>query len=82
MNADDMARLGISDGAMVKLRTPSGSVEVPAYQEDLPSGLLFMPLGPVANRLIDVETEATGTPGYKGLGVSVAAACGEEAANG
>jgi len=71
MSSDDMASLGIEDGASVELRTASGRVEVTAHTGDLPPGLLFMPLGFAANCLIDAETGATGTPSYKGLEVAV-----------
>lgn len=71
MNAEDMARLGIEDDAMVRLRTSAGAVEVPAQIGDLPPGLVFMPLGPTANALIGTETEATGIPPFKGLEVEV-----------
>lgn len=71
MNAEDMARLGIEDDAMVRVRTSAGAVEVPVQAGDLPSGLVFMPLGPTANVLIGTETEATGIPPFKGLAAEV-----------
>ncbi len=71
MNAEDMARLEIEEGAMVRLRTSTGAIEVPARVGDLPPGLVFMPLGPTANVLIGTETEATGIPPFKGLDVEV-----------
>jgi formylmethanofuran dehydrogenase subunit D len=71
MNADDMARLGIEEEALVQVRTSTGAVEVPARAGRLPPGLVFMPLGPAANVLIGTETEATGIPPFKGLDVEV-----------
>ncbi|MEA3376874.1 MAG: molybdopterin dinucleotide binding domain-containing protein [Chloroflexota bacterium] len=71
LNAEDMARLGIDEGATVRVRTSAGAVEVPAQAGDLPQGLLFMPMGPAANALIGTETEATGIPPYKGLDAEV-----------
>ncbi len=71
MNADDMARLGIEEGKIAQVRTSAGAVEVVARAGDLPSGLVFMPLGPTANALIGTETEATGIPSFKGLAVEV-----------
>lgn len=71
MNADDLARLGIEEGAMAQVRTSAGAVEVIARVGDLPPGLVFMPLGPTANALIGTETEATGIPPFKGLEVEV-----------
>jgi len=71
MNQGDMGALGLNEGSTVHLRTDAGSVDVMVYRGELPSGLLFMPLGPAANRLIGVETDATGTPRYKDLPVIV-----------
>jgi formylmethanofuran dehydrogenase subunit D len=71
MNGEDMARLGIEEGALVEVRTSTGAVEVPARAGELPPGLVFMPLGPTANALIGTETEATGIPPFKGLEVEV-----------
>lgn len=71
MNADDMTRLGVEDGAMVQVRTSTGAVDVPARAGELPLGLVFMPLGPTANALVGTETEATGIPPFKGLEVEV-----------
>lgn len=66
MNVDQMTRLGIEEGMAVEIRTETGSVRVRAHGGDLPPGLLFMPLGPLANVLIGTETASTGTPRYKG----------------
>ena len=71
MNEGDMDALGLEEGAAVEVRADDGQVEVTVHQGDLPPGLFFMPLGTAANRLIDVETDATGTPRFKGLSVIV-----------
>ena len=71
MSQEDMNRLGIEDGRMVLLKTLSGQVEVPVRNGSLPSGMLFIPMGPVANVLIGAETDGTGMPGFKGLNVHV-----------
>ena len=71
MNPDDMARLGVEEGNMVRVKTSAGAIEVPVKSAELASGLLFMPLGPAANTLIGTETEATGLPCFKGLEVEV-----------
>jgi formylmethanofuran dehydrogenase subunit D len=69
MCPEDMARLAIEKGQIVRLRTKSDQVEVPVRTGALPSGMLFIPMGPVANRLIETETEGTGMPAFKGLTV-------------
>jgi len=33
--------------------------------------MLFIPMGPVANRLIETETAGTGMPAFKGLTVKM-----------
>jgi formylmethanofuran dehydrogenase subunit D len=37
----------------------------------LPSGLLFIPMGPTANKLVSAETFGTGMPNFKGESVEV-----------
>jgi len=71
MCPEDMARLAIEDGQIVRLKTASNQVEVPVRAGALPSGMLFIPMGPVANLLIDAETAGTGMPAFKGLTVKM-----------
>ena len=66
MCPEDMARLAIEEGQIVRLRTMSNQVEVPVKAGALPSGMLFIPMGPMANLLIETETEGTGMPAFKG----------------
>ena len=67
MNVEDMNRLRIEEGQVIRVRTAAGQVEVPAYAGELPSMLLFIPMGPVANVLVGTDTESTGMPPFKGL---------------
>lgn len=71
MNSEDMARLQIEEGQIVRVRTATGKVEVPVRIGTLSPGLLFMPMGPAANVLIGTETESTGMPSFKGLTAEV-----------
>lgn len=71
MCTEDMARLAIEEGQIVRLKTASNQVEVPVRTGALPSGMVFIPMGPVANLLIDTETEGTGMPAFKGLTVEM-----------
>ena len=71
MNPDDMTRLAISDGGRVLLRTTDGEVELTANVGTVPAGLVFVPMGTSANRLIGTETLGTGMPCFKGLQVDV-----------
>jgi formylmethanofuran dehydrogenase subunit D len=72
--ADDMQRLGLSDGDHVRLRSMSGEVEVPvvaAKRDDLPAGLLFIPYGDLSSRLMGDDTHGSGMPTSKGLDVEL-----------
>lgn len=68
---DDMTRLGIAEGQTVKLLSGAGEVEVVVYPANLPAGLLFIPMGPAANKLVGTETFGTGMPSFKGQQVKV-----------
>lgn len=70
---EDLARLGISPGDRVRVRTAGGQVDLTARPGDLPRGLLFVPLGPVASQLAGAETDATGMPLLKGQPAEVEA---------
>ena len=71
MSPEDMAHLEIEEGQIVRVRTVTGQVEVPVRAGTLPPGLVFIPMGPVANVLIGTETESTGMPPFKGLAAEV-----------
>lgn len=71
MNSDDMAQVQVKEGQLVRVSTVAGEVDVPVIEGNLPPGMLFMPLGPVANRLIGVDTQSTGMPLFKGMRAEV-----------
>ena len=74
MNIDDMARLGLSDGDSVRLRTAAGETVVRCKGrkvQDLPAGVLFLPYGPSSSQLMDSETGGTGMPISKNMEVEV-----------
>ncbi len=68
---EDMNRLGITEGQIVLIRSDSGQVEAPVRTASLPSGIIFIPMGPTANRLVGTETFGTGMPSFKGQSVEV-----------
>lgn len=82
MDEEDMAALKVEPGQTVRVVSPYGSVTVKAAKsrESRP-GLVFIPVGPWANRLIGPETDGTGTPSYKGLEVEVEPAPRERVPN-
>ena len=71
MSDHDMDRLGINEGEDILLYTLEDSIEVPVFKGNLPESMLFMPMGPVANRLVGVDTSGKGMPSYKGFLVEV-----------
>ena len=73
MNADDMVKLGIAPGDHVRLRSRSGSCELPCRVGELPAGLLWIAHGDISSSLLDDETDATGMPTSKGIDVTVEA---------
>jgi formylmethanofuran dehydrogenase subunit D len=65
ISPDDMKRLTIVEGEIVRVTSSSGAIEVPAYEGDLPQRMIFMPMGPSANKLVGAETFGTGMPSFK-----------------
>ena len=75
VNADDMQRLDLTTGDMVRLTTEDGrQVDVaikPAKGEELPVGLLFIGYGDLSSKLMGGDTHGTGMPTSKGLDVTM-----------
>lgn len=73
MNPDDMARLGIGEGDVVRMWNEFGEVTVPCNsgKDELPPGLLFISYGDKSSRLMPGETHGSGMPDSKGLDVHV-----------
>jgi formylmethanofuran dehydrogenase subunit D len=65
ISPDDMQRLTIIEGEIVRVTSSSGTINVPAYEGNLPKGMIFIPMGPSANRLVGTETFGTGMPSFK-----------------
>jgi formylmethanofuran dehydrogenase subunit D len=73
MNSDDMARLGLTDGASVRLRRGLVEIEVTCVsaKDELPTGVLFIAYGPESSKLMVGETHGTGMPDSKGIEVTL-----------
>jgi formylmethanofuran dehydrogenase subunit D len=74
MNAEDMARLGLTDNDQVRLRCANGEVVVRCKgrtARDLPAGLLFIAYGPLSSRLMGSDTAGSGMPLSKNIEVEV-----------
>jgi len=67
LNEEDFKALGLSEGDRVKVKTEFGEVVVFAKVGDLPKGIIFIPMGPYANQVIDPSTDGTGMPQFKGI---------------
>jgi formylmethanofuran dehydrogenase subunit D len=74
VSPEDMARLGLTNGNRVRLRSEQGEVELPcqsAKAGELPAGLLFLPYGDASSRLMGGDTHGTGMPSSKGIDVEL-----------
>ena len=76
MNPDDMRRLGLADGARVRVRRHDAEIEVTCVsgKDELPPGMLFIAYGPESSKLLTGETQGTGMPDSKGFEVEVSPA--------
>lgn len=71
MNEEDLEKIGKETGSQVRLSTDTVSVKLECRKGDIPPGVVFIPYGPLSNRLIGTNTDGTGMPDYKGLTVLV-----------
>ena len=51
INAEDMHELAVSDGQSARITSPYGEVTVTCHPANVPRGVFFLPLGPLANQL-------------------------------
>ena len=74
MAPEDMDRLGLAEGATVRLTSLAGQAEVTvarAKPDELPPGLLFIAYGDISSRLMDGDTHGSGMPTSKGIDVTL-----------
>jgi formylmethanofuran dehydrogenase subunit D len=73
MNPEDMTRLGLTEGAQVRLRNRQGEIVVTCVpaKDELPPGVLFIAYGPESSKLMGGETHGTGMPDSKGIEVEL-----------
>ncbi len=73
MNADMMKTLGIKVGDNIKVVSEYGDVVVKVVlaKEALPQGMIYVPMGPWANRVIRPDTDSTATPSFKNVPVDI-----------
>ncbi len=74
INADEMARLGFSNGDKLRLKNHVGEVVVTCVSKkagDLPEGMIFIAYGPTSSRLMESDTAGSGMPLSKHISVQV-----------
>ncbi|MGZ7118298.1 MAG: tungsten-dependent formylmethanofuran dehydrogenase subunit FwdD [Methanobacterium sp.] len=73
MNEEQMEELGVKMGDDIKVISEYGDVVVKVVPtaETLPEGMLYIPMGPWANRVIRPITDCTATPSFKNVPVEV-----------
>ena len=74
LNENDMRRLKLKDGDKIKLKSEVGHTVVSCVakkDEDLPSGMIFIPYGPPSSELMSSDTAGSGMPLSKHMEVTV-----------
>jgi len=74
MNELDLARLKLSPGMRVRVRSEWGEEFFQCAQSDIPQGVVFALYGPPTSALMGGQTDGTGMPEQKGFEVEVEAA--------
>jgi formylmethanofuran dehydrogenase subunit D len=74
MNREMMDQMGIEAGDNIEVLSDFGDVVVKVVEtrETLPPGMIYIPMGPWANRVIDPDTDSTATPRFKNIPVEIA----------
>jgi len=74
MNHEMMDQMGIEAGDNIEVLSDFGDVVVKVVEthETLPPGMIYIPMGPWANRVIDPDTDSTATPRFKNIPVEIA----------
>jgi formylmethanofuran dehydrogenase subunit D len=74
MNREMMDQIGLEEGDNIEVVSNFGDVVVKVVEtrETLPPGMVYIPMGPWANRVIDPDTDSTATPRFKNIPVEIA----------
>ncbi len=74
MNEKDMEKIGVKEGDRVIVRSEVGEVVLyvkkPEVDLQPPEGIIFIPMGPYANRVVGI-LNGSGTPQYKGVKATI-----------
>lgn len=70
---EDFKKLDCMVGTPVKVSTDHGEVVVHSTitEEGPHPGIIFIPMGPWANQVVNPDTQATGTPTFRGMKAKV-----------
>jgi formylmethanofuran dehydrogenase subunit D len=70
---EDFKKLDCMVGTPVKVTTDHGEVVVHSTitEEGPHPGIIFIPMGPWANQVVNPDTQATGTPTFRGMKAKV-----------
>jgi formylmethanofuran dehydrogenase subunit D len=73
MNKDQMENMGLKDGDNIEVVSEFGDVivKVVTAKEELPDVMIYIPMGPWANRVIRPNTDSTATPSFKNIPVEI-----------
>jgi formylmethanofuran dehydrogenase subunit D len=73
MNPKQMKELGVKEGNNIKVTSEYGDVivKVVMAKEELPEEMIYIPMGPWANRVIRPNTDSTATPSFKNVPVDI-----------
>lgn len=73
VSPEDLECLQLEQDNEALLKSAVGEIRVTLRSAAGPQGIFFLPLGPLANRLIGEETYGTGVPNYKEIPVVLSA---------
>jgi formylmethanofuran dehydrogenase subunit D len=74
LSEDDYKALKLSEGSNILAKNSFGQTVMSARMDaGLPSGMIFIPMGPWANILVGPDTGGCGTPQFKGVEVEIEA---------
>ncbi|MDD3984403.1 MAG: molybdopterin dinucleotide binding domain-containing protein [Methanobacterium sp.] len=73
MNKDQMESMDLKDGDNIEVVSEFGDVvvKVVTAKEELPDVMIYIPMGPWANRVIRPNTDSTATPSFKNIPVEI-----------
>jgi formylmethanofuran dehydrogenase subunit D len=80
IDPSDFKTLNVWPGSSVLVKSDYGEVVVRATISPYGPhpGIVFIPMGPWANQVVDPETNTTGMPSYKGIMVTITPAPGKK----